>query len=274
MKNILVIGESSWIKKNNINFYCEKEFSKINILHRDNELLYLNSDFKFVKIDGIIWRGQFDVDSELERYLLEVINVSSLPCINDANVMLNFGSNIAMYNATLKYGLPVIEKDISFGNSSLDFYTPKLPCVIKVGNYHMGYGKALIQTKETWQDSLDLTVISNKTISVERYIKYVKDIRCLLIGDDMFCVERVPSLWKANVFPKNVKKCTAPKKVLDDTYKFSKSIGADIMGLDWIEDSDGKWYVLEGNLSPGLDMIDPNQEANMSSVTDLLMKRL
>ena len=188
--------------------------------------------------------------------------------------MLNYGSNLAMYNALLKSGLPVLQKDITYGKSSLDFYMPTFPCVLKLGDYHMGYGKALARDKETWQDILDLAVLSNKPISVEKYVNYVKDIRCYYINGEVFCIERVPSNWKANVFPKDTKQFFAPQKIIDDTIKFSKAIGADILGLDWIMNNEGNWYVLEGNLSPGMDMIDPPQDIMMDKITELLLKKL
>ena len=270
--NILVIGENEWVANRLINFYCEKAFSKTNILLINNELKYITKDFEFINIDGIIWRGQFEVEPEIQRYLLEIIKTSNLPCINSSSILLNFGSNIAMYDALLRFGMPVIRRDISFGKSILDYYAPTFPCVLKLGDYHMGYGKVLAREKETWQDYIDLSVIANKPISVERYINYVKDIRCLSIANETFCIERFPSRWKANVCPTDIKISVAPKKIIDDTLKFSTFIGAEILGLDWIMDVDGNWYVLEGNLSPGLDMIEPTQDKMMNKITELLIK--
>jgi ribosomal protein S6--L-glutamate ligase len=272
--NILVIGERDWYADQSINFHCEKIFSKTNILFINNEFRYLTKDFDWVNIDAIIWRGQFEVEPEIQRYLLEIINVSNLPCINSPNALLNFGSNIAMYNALLRFGLPIIKKDISYGISSLDFYAPTFPCVLKIGDYHMGYAKALARNKETWQDYVDLSVTANKLISIEQFVNYVKDIRCLSIDNEFYCIERVPSRWKANVCPTEVKISLAPQRIIDDTINFSTYIGAEILGLDWIMDVGGNWYVLEGNLSPGLDMINPSQNKMMNKITEMLIKKL
>jgi D-alanine-D-alanine ligase-like ATP-grasp enzyme len=61
---------------------------------------------------------------------------------------------------------------------------------------------------------------------------------------------------------------------MDDTINFSTYIEAEILGLDWIMDAEGNWYVLEGNLSPGLDMINPSQDKMMNKITEMLINKV
>jgi len=270
--NILVLGEETWVVDPGVTLYCEKDYSKVNIYHVHNKgLFYLRKDFSWVKIDGIIWRGQFESNSEKQKYILEIIKLSDVTCINHPDVTLNCSSNLSMYYALFKAKMPVLQKQISsFGKSTLDFIEPDLPCVCKLGNYHMGYGKMLVRNSETWRDFIDTAVLLNEPITIEPYINYKVDIRCLYIGGQMKCIERKPNHWKANVNPAEVISYDAPKQLLEMTADFASAIGADVIGTDWILDENDNWKVLECNTGPGL----VNFEQDCRLINEILLKRI
>ena len=270
--NILILGETTWGASPLFSIYCENKYSKVNIKYDQNErLFYLNKDFLWVKIDGIIWRGQFESESETQKYLLEIIQLSDVPCINHPSVTLNYSSNLSMYYALCNAKMPVLKKQIlSYGKSSLDFIEPTLPCVLKIGNYHMGYGKALVRDNESWRDFIDMTVLLNESVTIEPYINYKIDIRCLYIDGQIKCIERKPIHWKANVCPIEVVTHNPPTKILEMTSNFAKVIKADIIGMDWILDENNNWWVLECNTGPGL--IDFEEDCKI--LNEIILKRL
>jgi len=270
--NILVLGENTWKESSSLKIYCENNYSRVNIKYDQNgNLLYLDKDFYWVKVDGIIWRGQFESEPEIQKYLLEIIVISGVPCINDPFVTLNYSSNLSMYNALCEANMPVLNKNVlSFGKLSLNFTEPKFPCVLKIGNYHMGYGKSLIKNKESWQDIIDMAYLLNEPVTIEKYIQYKKDIRCQYIGGQLKCIERKPSHWKANVCPTEVNSYNPPAQILEITSNFAKTIKADIIGMDWILDYNNNWYILECNTGPGL--IDFDEDG--TTLNTLLLEKI
>ncbi|HPF02238.1 MAG TPA: hypothetical protein PLV06_06160 [Bacteroidales bacterium] len=269
--NILVIGETDWEEHKDFRLYIEKSFSKVNLKVCDKDLFFIDSTHSWIKVDGVIWRGQFEIDEELQRHLLEIISLSEVKCINPVESILHHGSNISMYNALCKFGINVLKKGAYLiGSSSLDFIDPIFPIVIKTGNYHMGYGKALAKDAETWRDFLDISVLLEKPVSLEPFVPYTMDVRCQYISGEVKAILRQPSHWKANVDPVKVSKFNPPEELIDDTKNFAQYIGADILGLDWILNQDNKWLVLEGNLSPGLNDLKPDRQ----KINDLLRNKL
>ena len=270
--NILVVGETTWDASPSFLLYCEKKYSKLNIKYSQNVgLFYLNKDFLWINIDGIIWRGQFESESETQKYILEIIKLSAVPCINHPSVTINYSANLSMYYALCNAKMPVFKKQVlSFGKSSLDFIEPTFPCVLKIGNYHMGYGKALVRDNESWRDFIDMAVLLNEPVTIEPFVNYKIDIRCLYIGGQIKCIERKPSHWKANVCPVEIVTHTPPSKILEMTSAFAMSINADIIGMDWILDENDNWHILECNTGSGL--ID--FEEDCSALNKILLERI
>ena len=187
------------------------------------------------------------------------------------DVTLHYGSNLSMYNALCKANMPVLKKTtVSYGISSLAFCEPSFPVVLKIGNYHMGYGKALVRNSENWQDFIDMAVLFNEPVSLEPYVAYKTDIRCQYITGNVTCIERKPDHWKANVNPAEVKPFTPPERIIEETTRFADSINADILGLDWIQSINDDWVVLEGNISPGLN--DPQKDRD--KINHMIIQRL
>jgi glutathione synthase/RimK-type ligase-like ATP-grasp enzyme len=116
----------------------------------------------------------------------------------------------------------------------------------------MGYGKMKCTTKENWLDAVDMASISRDYVGIENFVHYKRDIRVLIIGEYVCCIERIPSQWKANVCPLQVNKVEAPESIKKLSAEISSRLGSNILGLDWVEDTYGNWKILEANLAPGL----------------------
>lgn len=259
MKNVLIIGESNWPNVfSDLNIFSEKEPAKVDLTCLENgELLYLK-DFKWLKIDVVIWRNQFYSDFIAEHKLLDLISLSNVECINPPNTFIVYGHNAAMYRVMSDLKLPVVSRRFFYGKYAPYWINRDEDSVqvLKVGDYHSGYGKSIIRTRESFQDSIDMAVLLHDIVSLEPHIAYVRDVRCLLIGDRCRIYEKVPSIWKANVCPKSVNEIpisSVSEVIVSGTKLLASRIGAQVLGTDWILDDEGNWYILEGNLAPGFE---------------------
>lgn len=271
MKNILVVGERflplGEMQDCRIH-YCSDPRS-INMYAQDCVLYYF-SGAGWSPIDLVLWRCQFDKDLLSEQRILEIILQTNVICINNALSCLSYCHTAIMNHAIKELGLPALQKTYFFGSDApymIDMNP--LSKVLKVGEFHGGYGKALIDHDDEFIDTIDIAVKLKESISLEDYIPYVKDIRALYIDGNISLYERVPSNWKANVAPKNVIKIEAscvPDFVLEGTIALATKIHADIIGVDWIQSKKGTWFILEGNMSPGIE--DPQDCKELAKLID------
>ena len=254
-KKWVVLGEKKWVENEKVQCIDFDDIDKVGFhLNSNLDLEIHDHAGNWFQVAGVLWRGQFDREPLRQHALLSFLKSSSTPCINSANINLAYGDRLSMHAGLKKLGYPVIEADFLFGaNSYSYFFEPALPCVIKVGNWHMGYGKMKCTTKENWLDAVDMASISRDYVGVEKFIHYKRDIRVLIIGEYVCCIERIPSQWKANVCPLQVNKVEAPESIKKLSTEISSRLGSNILGIDWVEDTYGNWKILEANLAPGLE---------------------
>ena len=273
-KAILVIGEISLnigpIHDSRI-YFCPDP-RDINLYSKD-EKLYFYSENGWIVIDLVLWRCQFDKDLLSEQRILEIILQTDVTCINNALSCLLYCHNALMNYAISEINLPAINKTCLFGPDApyMGDFDHSLK-VLKVGEYHGGYGKALIDSEIKYIDTLDIATRMRESISLEDYIPYKKDIRILYIDQVVSVYERIPSIWKANVNPKAIQLIDVsciPDYLIEGTIALASKTHSDIIGVDWILSNDGNWFILEGNLSPGI--VNP---ADLKHLTTLIEKRL
>lgn len=257
-KKWVVLGEKNWSENEKIQTIDFDELDKFGFhLNSRLELEIHDSAGNWFQVGGVLWRGQFDREPLRQHALLSFLKSSSTPCINSANIILAYGDRLSMHTGIKRLGYPIIEADFFCGaNSYSYFFEPNLPCVLKVGNWHMGYGKMKCTTKENCLDAVDMASISRDYVGVEKFIHYKRDIRVLIIGDDIYCIERIPSQWKANVCPLKVSEVETPENIKTVSTEISSHLGVKILGIDWIEDTYRNWHILEANLAPGLEWED------------------
>jgi ribosomal protein S6--L-glutamate ligase len=124
--------------------------------------------------------------------------------------------------------------------------------VVKVGNYHGGFGKVLVHDEEKWQDIKDLLFISEDYVTIEPFIKYDKDIRYLAIGNKVWAMARKGKFWKANVQTTDFVLIDCEENLAQQTKALQNHLKADIVAIDVLEETDGKRYIVEYNDIPGL----------------------
>jgi ribosomal protein S6--L-glutamate ligase len=205
-------------------------------------------------VDGVIWRHQFDQDVSRETALLQMIDYSGVPSINAAQSVLAYGGRLAGMVALKRGGLEIQEQIIAVGSDALSYTVPKFPAVLKVGNAHMGYGKALVKDEESWRDLADVAMLSDDFCCIEPFVPYRRDVRILSFMGTIYAIDRVPSGWKANVQPVAVHRIEPPHELVELGHSALAILGVDIVGLDFLQANDGRWILLEANLSPGLDI--------------------
>ncbi len=251
--DIVVIGDDDWQPQSTLNVRCIRRFEDVTIRLHNHELQFLEHEVRWNTVHGVIWRGQFDESPVLERHLLEVISASGVPCINAAESLLCRGSRVASQTTLRARGLPVVGETLLGGRRALASHSPTFPTVLKIGELQMGYGKALCRDRECFDNLVDVAGITKDVIALESFIPYRRDLRCLYINRRMTATERVPSQWRANVAPRELRRVNLPIKLRTSTANAAAALGASIVGLDWLQLPDDSWIILEANLSPGLD---------------------
>ena len=242
-------------------------------LYADNKVLYYFSVDGWCIVDLVLWRCQFDKDLLSEQRILELVLQTNVVCINSALSSLLYCHNALMNYAISEVGLPSIRKTCFFGlNAPYMGDVEHLSKVLKVGEFHGGYGKALIDSEVKYIDTIDIATKLGESISLEDYIPYRKDIRILYIDGLITVYERVPSIWKANVNPISINRIdssSVPQYVIKGTESLALRTNADIIGTDWILSNNGNWYILEANLSPGIVF-----QEDIESLSSLIESRL
>lgn len=106
--------------------------------------------------------------------------------------------------------------------------------------------------------------------TVEPFISYQRDVRCLIVGDQFWTMERRSQGWKANVDTSEFQLIAPEPQLVEWTRQAAKHFGADVLGLDFIQDADGSYTLLESNDIPGVRGFPEEVRKTMALV---LMKR-
>ena len=252
MKNLIVVGGSfdfsadfpSW----NV-VACPLEKARW-VLREDNVLFLFDGDAR--RVDAVLWRVGAIRPHAQHRHALELMRLSGVPCVNSARALLRGFDRLSMLAELREIGLPLVPFAAASGESTLMAVSPKLPCVLKLGNWHGGLGKARLATPESWEEARDLALTSPDYATVEPFIDYRRDVRVMVVGEQIWAMDRPSSSWKVNRGHAHFEIIDAPDVLADWTRRAQKHLGAEVLGLDWIETPDGKWLCLESNDVPGL----------------------
>lgn len=256
--SILVIGEKDWPSEDGLHCLGLSDLDRRGLMvSRGGELKVHDGSGEWHFVDRVLWRAQGARDVACQHAVLSLVAASSATCVNPADSLLLYGTRLSSHAALRKGGLPVIESCSLLGSNAISyFYTPDFPAVLKVGDWHMGYGKCRVADREAWNDAVDMAVIADEIVATEPLINYRKDLRILVVGDEVLAIERKPAShhWKANVCPEEIRRVDPPSAVTLMTRRAASLLGMAILGADWIEDHSGNWHLLEVNHSPGLQM--------------------
>jgi ribosomal protein S6--L-glutamate ligase len=110
----------------------------------------------------------------------------------------------------------------------------------------------LVKDAEQWSDVADLLFAVDDYVTVEPFIDYRRDVRCLAIGERMWSMVREGAAWKANVDTRRHQVIDLPPQLAEWTRTAMRHLGADTLALDFLEKPDGGYVLLESNDVPGL----------------------
>ena len=202
--------------------------------------------------DVILWRLGAVTPQPMHRACLEMIRFAGVPCVNPAKTLLRGYDRLGMLCELKEAGLPVIPFDCFVGESALDVIQPELPAVLKVGNLHGGAGKARALDPSHWEACASLATTTNDYATIEPFIDYTRDVRCLAVGEQMWAMDRRSSGWRANVDTSSYEVIEPPAELRRWTRQAMEHLQADVLGLDFLEAVDGSWVLLESNDIPGV----------------------
>ena len=251
MKNILVVnGEADWQGYFPGHQVHARRIQNSSWLFQDNILWFFDHSGA-LRVDAVLWRvGAIKPQAE-QRHALELIRMAGVPCLNPASVLLKGYDRLSMLNELREVGLPVQTFSVALGERALDLLHPDFPAVLKVGNFHGGFGKMRIENESQWADAKDMAFISRDYAVLEPYIDYAHDIRCLAVGDQIWAMARRGVTWKANTQTLEYQLILAPAPLEEATRKAVDHLKADVLALDFLEKRDGSYVLLESNDIPG-----------------------
>lgn len=252
MKTILVVnGENYWQEFLPNDFVVQKKIQTTEWILKNNKLYVIDQDGVCMP-DKILWRVGAIKPSPKHKTALDIIQLSGVPCVNSAKVLIQGFDRLSMLQALHSCKLPVVPFNIATSSSQLKNIEMKFPFVVKAGNYHGGFGKVLVENEQKWQDIKDLLFITNDYITIEPYINYDKDIRYLAIGDKIWAMARKGKFWKANVETTDFVLIEPEEELAAQTRLLKDYLSADIIAVDVLEERDGQRYFVEYNDIPGL----------------------
>lgn len=205
-----------------------------------------------LRVEAVLWRVGAIRPHPNHRAILEMIRLAGVPCLNRPAVLLRGYDRLSMLNEMREAGLPVIPYSIAVGERLLEKIQPPFPVVLKAGNYHAGFGKVKVDAPDAWAEISDFAFITEDYITLEPFVDYVQDVRCLAIGSQMWAMARRSSGWRANTGAIEHQLMEVPPLLEQYTRTAMAHLDADILGLDFLQRRDGSYLLLESNDVPGL----------------------
>lgn len=229
--------------------YCQLQTSQ---WFYDGKDLFVVDAQGTTRIDAVLWRVGALRPHPLHRAVLEMIRLSGKVCVNSAATLLRGFDRLSMRAEMQQINIPLVPQTVATGRSALDLAQTDFPCVIKIGNFHAGLGKVKVDDLTIFDDVKDLSFAADDYVTIEPFIDYVRDMRCLVIEDNIWALERRGATWKANTNTIDYKLIEAPEKLRRYTIAAKKHLNADVLGLDFLETRNGEFVLLETNDVPGL----------------------
>lgn len=251
MKTLLVINGENYWQEYLPEFKVEqKKVQSTEWLLKDGKLYAIDSN-GVCQPDVILWRVGAIRPKAKHKTVLDIIQLSGIPCVNSAEVLIKGYDRLTMLNILKACDLPVIPFNVSTTSVHLKNIDIPFPFVVKAGNYHGGFGKVLVQNETSWQDIKDLLFITEDYVTIEPYIDYDKDIRYLAVGDNVWAMARKGKFWKANVETTDFVLIDTEAELVQQTKTLQNYLKADIVAIDILEDKNGNRFFVEYNDIPG-----------------------
>lgn len=253
MKTLLVVGGAFDFSPNFPDFnVVRRSLNGAKWLLRDDNALFFLDGSGALRVDAALWRVGAIRPLAEHRHALEALRLAGVPCVNSPQTLLRGFERLSMLAELREVGVPMLPFSLALGEGALEAMQPELPCVLKVGNWHGGIGKARLETMESWLDARDVALAAPDYATTEAYVPYRRDVRVMIIGEKLWAMERKSEGWKVNRGAAQPTIIPVPDEPREWTRRVQEHLNADILGLDWIETPQGSWLCLESNDVPGL----------------------
>lgn len=251
MQTILIVnGEADWADYFPGYYVQQRKIQSCSWLYHQQELCVIDATGG-LRVDAVLWRVGAIAPQPAHRHALELIRMAGVPCLNPASVLLRGYDRLSMLNVLREAGLPVQGMSVALGERMLELVTPDFPAVLKVGNLHGGFGKMRVENEEQWAEARDLVRLTAEYTTVEPYINYVRDIRCLAVEEQIWAMERRGAGWRANTRTQSHQLIVPPLQLASWTQQAMAYLGAEVLALDFLEKPDETFVLLESNDIPG-----------------------
>lgn len=199
-------------------------------------------------------RGIKVFDNSLELMQYSINKTSDLIKLASAGVLVpdtRVGENYSL--------LPQMALDLNF------------PLVAKPIDTGKGIGVTMLHNQGEFDLFLTQKIASGtkaKRIMLQKFVPYLHDLRVLVIGNQTFCMERIPKEgdFRANFsLGGSVRLFTLDQANHELAIKALQSINMSIGGVD-ILITTGESYILEVNHSPGFEGMEAATGANIASI--------
>lgn len=205
-----------------------------------------------VRPDAILWRVGAIRMVPRYRSVIELMRLADVPAVNPAGCIARCFDRLGGAAEMKAAGLPIVVPSAAVGDGIVAKLGLPAPFVVKAGNHHAGLGKTLVEDDARWPELADLLFAVDDAIATEPYVPHVRDIRCLIIGEQIWAMAREGRGWRANVDTRKHALIDPPAQLVAWTRRARDHLGADILGLDFLELEGGRHVLLECNDTPGL----------------------
>ncbi|MEM2924617.1 MAG: hypothetical protein QXJ68_02880 [Methanocellales archaeon] len=210
----------------------------------DKHEILIDSEGSF-EFDGILWRIGNIQPFKYHLQTLYTLNLCSIPMLNSAACSIQCYDKLLILSALKKAGLPLIPMEIYSSARMLPQSPPFLPCVVKIGSYHAGLNKFLVEDERQWMDLRSVIRTMEQYIAVEPYVNVYEDIRLLKIGEDIIGLTRKGWTWKSNELLRSHQFFKPRDDLKEMIHKASNAVDAEVCALDLLLDYENRLYVLE-----------------------------
>lgn len=245
----------------NFNFFIDKGNIDLQGLERlDADLVIFRGIFKSIKpiaaiIDSLRNRGVKVFDNNLAQHKYSIDKVSDILKLALA-------------------GIPIPRTFYSHDFSQYEELSQKIgfPLVIKTARAGKGYSVFKITSKDDLSSFIERLKIEGKEAKsylMQEFIDYQHDLRCLVIGNNVFCMERIPKKgeFRANFsLGGSVKLFDISSDDKDLAIGALKTVDMSVGGVDILIGKDGSRYILEVNHTAGFVGMEKATSKNIGKI--------
>ncbi len=240
----------------------------------DESKIDLGSLELILKADLVIVRGIFN-DIKPISIVVEYIRNSGIRVFDNNFVQHKY--SIDKVSDLLKLALKGVSIPKTFYSRDFSEYEKAackigFPVVVKSTRAGKGFAVFKVDSKEKLAEFIEDAESQGKeakSFLMQEYIDYEHDLRCLVIGDNVFCMKRIPGPgeFRANFsLGGSVEVFDIEKEDKELAIDALKTVDMSVVGVDILIDKHGRRYVLEVNHTAGFVGMEKATSKNIAQI--------